>query len=165
MTDIHKLVQLFDTWAGELSPDQFREFVLPSYYQISSGVRERLAQTQTPSVPLILYAKGANYALEELSKPTGWDVLGLDWLIGPNVAKQIVGDRVALQGNVDPSVLYAGRDAIEREVMKVAKAFGVEGRSKGHIFNLGHGITPGVDPDDLRWFLECVHRYTKPSYN
>lgn len=77
------------------------------------------------------------------------------------MARQIVGDRVALQGNVDPNILYAGRDAIEREVIRVAKAFSVNGRSKGHIFNLGHGITPGVDPEDLKWFLECVHRYAR----
>ena len=72
---------------------------------------------------------------------------------------------MALQGNVDPSILYAGRDAIEQEVARVAKAFSVKGRSKGHIFNLGHGITPGVDPEDLRGFLECVHRYTQSNYN
>jgi uroporphyrinogen decarboxylase len=128
-------------------------------------VRERLAQTQTPTVPFILFAKGANYALEELSRSAGWDVLGLDWLINPDVAREMAGERVALQGNVDPSVLYAGRDAIEQEVMRVAKAFSVKGRSKGHIFNLGHGITPGVDPEDFKWFLECVHRYTKPNHN
>lgn len=114
-------------------------------------------------MPLILYAKGANHAIEALSKSSGWDVLGLDWLIEPADARALVGERVALQGNVDSSVLYGGRDAIEKEVKRVSGAFAVDGRSKGHIFNLGHGITPGVDPDDLQWFFECVHKYTKSA--
>lgn len=113
--------------------------------------------------PLLLYSKGANHAIEELSKSSGWDGLGLDWVIDPVIARKQAGDRVALQGNVDPNVLYGGRDAIEKEVKRVAEAFKVDGKSKGHIFNLGHGITPLVNPDDLKWFFECVHKYSKST--
>ncbi len=88
-------------------------------------------------------------------------MLSLDWLVEPFVARSSSGGKVALQGNMDPNVLYGGREAIAREVQRTALGFTVNGRSKGHIFNLGHGITPGVDPEDLRYFFECVHKYTK----
>lgn len=109
---------------------------------------------------MIVFPKGANWALEEISESGGYDVIGLDWVHEPAVAKQRVGNRTALQGNLDPNVLYGGRDAIEREVKRMAEAFKVEGNSVGWIANLGHGITPGVDPDDLKWFFECVHKYS-----
>lgn len=156
-------MQLFDTWAAELSPYHFAEFALPTYVKISQGVRKRLSDANVPAVPLLLYAKGANHAIGELAKSSGWDVLGLDWLIEPANARALVDGRVALQGNVDPSILYGGKDAIEKEVKRVAEQFAVNGRSKGHIFNLGHGITPAVDPEDLKWFFQCVHKYTKSS--
>lgn len=96
---------------------------------------------------------------------TGYDVLGLDWVIDPSEAVAVTGGpdrKVALQGNVDPNILYGGREAIEREVKRMAASFkgAPEKRPKGWIANLGHGITPGVDPEDLKWFLECVHKYS-----
>jgi uroporphyrinogen decarboxylase len=109
---------------------------------------------------MILFAKGANHALGFLSEHAGYDVLGIDWKIAPADARKLVGDRVALQGNLDPDVLYGGKEAIEREVKRMCESFkGSEG-SKGWIANLGHGVTPGVDPDDLRWFFECMHKYS-----
>jgi len=158
-----QLVQLFDTWAAELSPHDFSEFAVPTYQYIASGVRTRLAAANIKGVPLSLFAKGANHAIATLASSSGWDILGLDWLVDPVVARKLANGKVALQGNVDPNVLYGGRDAIEREVKRTAEAFKVEGKSKGHVFNLGHGITPGVDPEDLRWFFECVHKYTKST--
>lgn len=137
----------------------------PTYLYISKGIRTRLAELDIPAVPFLLFAKGANHAIESLSISSGWDGLGLDWHVDPARARQLSGGRVSLQGNLDPGVLYGGRDAIEAEVKRIAEAFKTNtgGKSKGHIFNLGHGITPGVDPEDLRWFFECVHKYTKSS--
>jgi len=107
---------------------------------------------------MTLFAKGANHALRFLSAHAGYDVLGLDWCIDPTEARNVVGEFVALQGNMDPNVLYGGRDAIEAAVKRMSEGF--RGQRSGWIANLGHGITPGVDPEDLRWFFECVHKYS-----
>lgn len=142
-------------------------------------MRDALSRTSTPCVPLILFAKGAlGHSLPEVAK-SGYDVVGLDWQVEPQVARKVVelstpksdgkkatgvnevGHRIALQGNMDPSVLYSGRDAIEREVERMCRARkGGFGGSGAWIANLGHGITPGVDPDDMRFFLKCVHKYS-----
>ncbi|KAF8076046.1 Uroporphyrinogen decarboxylase [Lyophyllum atratum] len=156
-----QLLQVFDSWAGELSPHDFSTFSYPTLVHISTNVRRRLAAENLQSVPMILFAKGANHALGFLAKNAGYDVLGLDWVIDPAEARQIVGDKVALQGNMDPNVLYGGRDAIEAAVKRICEGFR-EGKG-GWIANLGHGITPGVDPEDLRWFFECVHKYSSTS--
>lgn len=110
---------------------------------------------------MTLFAKSANYALELLAEHAGYDVLGLDWCIDPAKARKLVGGKVALQGNLDPNLLYGGKDAIEREVKRMCEGFRVGGKTKAWIANLGHGITPQVDPEDLRWFFECVHKYSK----
>ncbi|KAG5339358.1 Uroporphyrinogen decarboxylase [Termitomyces sp. T112] len=154
-----QLLQVFDSWAGELSPYDFTTFSYPTIAHISTNVRKRLVAENLPSTPLILFAKGANHALGFLAENAGYDVLGLDWLIDPVEAQRIVEDKVALQGNMDPNVLYGGRDAIEATVKRMAEGFR-EGKG-GWIANLGHGITPGVDPEDLRWFFECVHKYSR----
>lgn len=110
-------------------------------------------------MPLILFAKGANYALASLAAEAGYDTLGLDWCIEPSEARKLVGEKIALQGNVDPNVLYGGREAIEREVQRTCASFKGGKPTKAWIANLGHGITPGVDPEDLRFF-ECIHKYS-----
>ena len=109
---------------------------------------------------MTLFAKGANYALELLAAQAGYDVLGIDWCIDPVKARQLVGNKVALQGNMDPNLLYGGKEAIEREVKRMCLGFKVGGKMKGWIANLGHGITPAVDPEDLKWFFECIHKYS-----
>ncbi|PFH52586.1 hypothetical protein AMATHDRAFT_74067 [Amanita thiersii Skay4041] len=159
-----QLLQVFDSWANELSPHDFAVFSLPTLKHISSSVRTRLAEMDC-SVPLTLFAKGANQSLPLLTTDSGYDVLGIDWGIDAAEARRIVAAAakdstkvIALQGNMDPSVLYGGRDAIEVAVKRMSDAFGKQG---GWIANLGHGITPGVDPDDLKWFFECVHKYSK----
>jgi len=157
-----QLVQVFDSWAGELSPHDFATFSLPSLRHISAGVRSRLTTENVSAVPMTLFAKGANQSLATLAD-AGYDVLGLDWCIDAAEARRIVGNRVALQGNLDPNVLYGGREAIEREVKRMAASFKRDGSAKGWIANLGHGITPGVDPEDMRFFLECVHKYSAKS--
>ncbi|KAI0723432.1 uroporphyrinogen decarboxylase [Earliella scabrosa] len=155
-----QLVQVFDSWAGELAPHHFEEFSLPSLQRIASGVRAKLATENIPAVPMTLFPKGANSALASLAEKAGYDVIGIDWCIDPVDARTAVGDKVALQGNMDPMVLYGGREAIEREAKRVCERFKGGKAPKGWICNLGHGITPGVDPEDLRWFFECVHKYS-----
>lgn len=156
-----QLLQVFDSWAGELAPHDFATFSLPSLFHISTTVRARLAALNITVPPLILFAKGAHYPLSKLAHEAGYDVLGLDWCIDPADARAQVGGVVALQGNLDPGVLYGGREAIERETRRMCEAFRVEGKSKGWIGNLGHGITPHVNPEDLRWFLQCMQKYSK----
>ncbi|KAF5393930.1 hypothetical protein D9757_000330 [Collybiopsis confluens] len=157
-----QLLQVFDSWAGELSPHDFSQFSFPTLKHISDGVRRKLEQQNVPQVPMILFAKGANYALGELAETAGYDVLGLDWCIEPVIARDTVKGKVALQGNIDPNVLYGGREAIEKAVKRMCEGFkqGNKGRTGAWIANLGHGITPGVDPEDLKWFFECIRKYT-----
>lgn len=98
-----------------------------------------------------------------LASTNDFDVLAIDWCISPQEALKATGGRVALQGNADPVCLYGGKDGIEAEVKRVCAGFkeGREGKGpKGWISNLGHGITPGVSPEDMRWYLECVHKYS-----
>ncbi|KXN86288.1 Uroporphyrinogen decarboxylase [Leucoagaricus sp. SymC.cos] len=156
-----QLLQVFDSWAGELSPHDFKLFSFPTLQYIAQNVRSRLVAKELPSVPMTCFAKGANHSLGLLAEQGGYDVLGLDWCIDPEEARRIVGDKVALQGNMDPIVLYGGRDAIESAVKRMTREFG-PGKG-GWIANLGHGITPGVNPEDLKWFLECVHKYSMRS--
>ncbi|TDL29090.1 uroporphyrinogen decarboxylase [Rickenella mellea] len=160
-----QLLQVFDSWAGELSPHDFETFSLPSLVYISSRVKEILASENVPIVPMTLFPKGASYALASLASTSGYDVLGLDWIIEPSEARRAVGGKVSLQGNLDPGVLYGGRDAIEREVRHMCASFRGDNNVplRGWIANLGHGITPGVDPEDLRWFFECVRKYSSKS--
>jgi uroporphyrinogen decarboxylase len=152
---------VFDSWAGELSPHDFAEFALPPLQHIVSSVRARLVENHLPAVPLILFAKGANASVSlAAAAAAGYDVLGLDWCVAPEDVRA-VAPNTALQGNLDPTRLYGGREAIENGVRQMCATFSVGGSpAKGWIANLGHGITPGVDPDALEWFFECVHKYS-----
>ncbi|KAJ6579094.1 Uroporphyrinogen decarboxylase [Mycena vulgaris] len=154
-----QLLQVFDSVAGELSPYDFALFALPPLVHISAGVRARLAAEGLPPTPMTLFAKGANHALPDLAT-AGYDTLGLDWRVDPAEARHAVKGTVALQGNMDPHLLYGGRAAIESAVERMCTGFAVEGGPQAWIANLGHGITPGVDPEDVRWFFECVHKYS-----
>lgn len=162
------MVQVFDSWAGELSPHDFTTFSLPVLTHISTHVRSKLGGLGIPAVPMILFAKGANTSLTAQAQHAGYDVLGLDWVIEPLEARRIVDASstrtIALQGNADPGILYGGKDAIEREVKHMCESFqGNSGTCKAWIANLGHGITPGVDPEDMGWFLKCIHRYSSKA--
>lgn len=131
-----QLVQVFDSWAGELSPASFKSFALPYLRHISENLPKRLKQLDLEPVPMTVFAKGAWYALDELCE-SGYNVVGLDWLHDPAEAYQIARGRVTLQGNADPGVLYGGREAITAVVENMVKGFG--GGKKGWIANLGHG--------------------------
>ena len=143
-------LMVFDTWGGLLPPDLFREFSLRYMAQIAQMIK---SDNVARGVPLVLFSKGANSHLEALAD-TGCAALGLDWTISLAEARARVGARVALQGNVDPGVLLASPNAIRAEVKKALDSFGPH---PGHVFNLGHGITPDVNPDNLAVLVNAVH--------
>jgi uroporphyrinogen decarboxylase len=150
-------VQIFDTWGGALSSPAYKEFSLHYMAQIVSGLKR---ESEGRKVPVILFSKGCNTQLEALAD-TGCDALGVDWTITLDEARRRVGDRVALQGNLDPSILLAGKNVIRREVGNTLESFG---QGDGHVFNLGHGITPDVDPEHLSALIGAV-REMSPGYH
>ena len=154
-------MQVFDSWAGELAPHDFQVFSLPYLRQISARLPVRLAELGLEPVPMTVFAKGAWYALDDLCD-SGYDVVGLDWTFDPAEAVKIARGRVTLQGNLDPNTLYGGREAITKGVERMIRGFaGAKGR---YICNLGHGITPGVNTDDLKFFFEEVTRVGTEVY-
>ena len=150
-------VQVFDSWGGALGFEAFQEFSLRYMAQIVDGLKR---EHDGRRVPVILFSKGCNTQLEALAD-TGADALGVDWTISLAEARARVGDRVALQGNLDPSILLAGPTAIEREADRVLESFG---HGTGHVFNLGHGITPEVPPEHLGALIARVHERS-PHYH
>ncbi|BFZ53413.1 Uroporphyrinogen decarboxylase in heme biosynthesis [Savitreella phatthalungensis] len=151
-----ELLQVFDSWAGELAPADFDEFALPYLRQIAEGVDRALDGLGIERVPKTVFAKGAWFALDKLCD-IGYQVVGLDWTHDPAEAVRIAAGRVTLQGNMNPCWLIAGKDVIDQQVKRMVQGFG--GGKKGYIANLGHGIFPEVDPDDLKTFFECIHKY------
>jgi len=142
-------VQIFDTWGGALSAEAYREFSLRYMEKIVSGLTR---ENEGRRVPAILFSKGCNTQLEALAD-SGCDALGVDWTITLQEARERVGDRVALQGNMDPSILLADPAVIRREAGHTLTSFGP---GDGHVFNLGHGITPDVNPDHLLALISAV---------
>jgi uroporphyrinogen decarboxylase len=142
-------VQVFDSWAGSLSPGDYEQFILPHMRRIF----ERL---QTAGVPSINFAIG-NPELLPLIAEAGGDVIGVDWRIPLDRAWQIVGEDRGVQGNLDPAVLLAGREPALRHTREILER--VKGRP-GHIFNCGHGLLPTTDPDVIRAVTDFVHEYT-----
>lgn len=136
------MLQVFDSWGGELSPTTFTDFSLPYLGQIPTRVRAALEGEGLKPVPMIVFAKGAHFALPELGV-TGYDVIGLDWSMKPADARKLLqGAGKALQGNLDPCVLYGDPATIREEARKMFEAFFATGCT-GYIANLGHGIYPG----------------------
>jgi uroporphyrinogen decarboxylase len=142
-------VQIFDTWGGILTTRDYREFSL-NYMQRIVGQLAR--ESEGRPVPVILYTKGGMGWLEAIAD-TGCDVVGLDWSIDIDVAKARIGHKVALQGNMDPTMLYARPERIREEVKDILARFG---HGSGHVFNLGHGITPDVPPEHAIEFFKAV---------
>ncbi len=143
-------VQIFDTWGGVLSGPMYQEFSLKYMQQIVSGL---IREHEGRRVPVILFTKNGGQWLEVMAE-TGADALGLDWTTNIDDARRRVGDRVALQGNMDPSVLYAPAERIRAEVADILQRFGT---GNGHVFNLGHGIHQFVDPESAKVFVDAVH--------
>lgn len=138
-----QIIQVFDSWAAELSPSAFKEMALPELQYISSNLPVRLRKMDVDLVPMVVFAKGAWYALRELCN-SGYQVVGLDWLQdsgeAAKVAKAVPEGRVCLQGNMDPGVLYGGKAAITKGVEEMVGGFWGDGERRGWIANLGHGI-------------------------
>lgn len=132
-----QMLQVFDSWASELSPKSFKEFALPYLRYISTNLPKKLKELGQDVVPMTVFAKGAWYALDELCD-SGYNVVGLDWLQDPADAVNIARGRVTLQGNADPGVLYGTREAITATVEDMVKGFG--GGKQRWIANLGHGM-------------------------
>ena len=143
-------VQIFDTWGGVLSDAAYQEFSLAYMARIVEGLQRH---ADGRAVPVILFTKGGGQWLESIAA-TGCDAAGLDWSTSIADARRRVGDRVALQGNMDPAVLRASPACIRAEVARILAGFGA---GTGHVFNLGHGITPDIDPDNVKVFIDAVH--------
>ncbi len=143
-------LMVFDTWGGLLAPEAFRNFSLRYLAEVVALLKsDRVAR----NLPVILFSKGANGHLEALAD-TGCAALGLDWTIDIDEARRRVGARVALQGNLDPAVLAASPEAIRAEARRILDGFGAH---PGHVFNLGHGITPDIDPERVAVLVDAVH--------
>jgi len=145
-----QVVQIFDSWGGALSDVAFKEFSLAYLKQIAGGL---IRENEGRRVPLIVFTKGGGLWLESLAE-TGADALGLDWTCDIGSARARVGHQVALQGNMDPAVLYAKPSVIRAEVARILASYG---EGAGHVFNLGHGITPDINPEHVAAFFEAVH--------
>jgi uroporphyrinogen decarboxylase len=150
-------VMIFDTWGGALTPAGYLEFSLRYMEQV---VQALVREHEERRVPVILFTKGGAGWLEAQAR-TGSDALGLDWTVDIGEARRRVGDLVALQGNLDPAALYASPAKIRDEVDRILQSYGA---GNGHIFNLGHGITPGVDPEHVAALVEAVHELS-PRYH
>jgi uroporphyrinogen decarboxylase len=143
-------VQIFDTWGAALEPDEFRRFSLASMQKIVDGLtREKDGR----KIPVILFTKGAGPLLKDLAD-TGCDALGVDWTTDLAQAREYVQDKVALQGNLDPATLRESPEVIREGVARTLASYG---DGPGHVFNLGHGITPDIDPDYLGVLVVAVH--------
>jgi uroporphyrinogen decarboxylase len=150
-------VMIFDTWGGTLAPPDYRDFSLNYMQQIVQGLTR---ENDGRQVPVVLFTKGGGQWLE-LMADTGCDALGLDWTTDIGEARARVGDRVALQGNMDPCTLYASPQVIRNSVGEILAAYG---KGSGHVFNLGHGIHPGINPEHAGAMIDAVHELS-PQYH
>ncbi|MDJ0907569.1 MAG: uroporphyrinogen decarboxylase [Woeseiaceae bacterium] len=150
-------VQIFDTWGAALERDDYRRFSLQPMQQIVDGLtREKDGR----KIPVILFTKGAGPMLEDMVE-TGCDALGVDWTTSLAEARKYTDDKVALQGNLDPATLREDAETIRKGVADTLASYG---KGPGHVFNLGHGITPDIDPDNVSVLVDAVHEMS-PQYH
>lgn len=147
-------LMIFDTWGGTLSTAAFREFSLAYLQRVVAGIRRRRG---ADAVPNIVFTKGGASWLEDIAA-IGCDAVGLDWTVDIGAARKRIGDRVALQGNLDPAVLFAGPDVIRARVRDVLDAYGPH---NGHVFNLGHGVSQFTAPEHVGVLVEAVHELSR----
>jgi uroporphyrinogen decarboxylase len=145
-------VMLFDTWGGVLTPLQYQEFSLRYMEQVIAALTR---EAEGRRVPNIVFTKGGGAWLDKIAD-IGCDALGVDWTTDLATARRSVGGRVALQGNLDPSALFASAATLRSETVRVLESYGA---GPGHVFNLGHGITPDVDPDRVAVLVDTVRGY------
>ena len=151
------VVMIFDSWGGILSHAAYLEFSLEYMQRI---VRDIRTAGQGSAVPIILFTKGGGLWIEDIAG-SGCDAVGLDWTMDIEAARRKAGDKVALQGNLDTAVLYSSPATIRRQVAEVLAGFG---EADGHVFNLGHGIHPDIDPDKVAVLVDAVHELSRPYH-
>jgi uroporphyrinogen decarboxylase len=145
-------VMIFDTWGGVLSRDNYLDFSLKYMQKIVKQLKEL-----HPNIPITLFSKNGGKHLESIAD-SGCDGVGIDWTVELSDVQQQIGDKVCIQGNLDPAILAASPEVIEREVKKVLEQFKGD---TGHIFNLGHGITPEIEPEKMSVLVEVVHNFKR----
>ena len=143
-------VMIFDSWGGALTTPHYKAFSLAYMQQI---VDQLIREKEGQKIPVILFTKGGGMWLQDTAN-TGCDAVGLDWSVDINLARQQIGDNVALQGNMDPAIMATNPDVIRHEVSRILAEFG---HGNGHVFNLGHGITPNITPDNVAALVDAVH--------
>lgn len=147
-------VQIFDTWGGILSKSDYDEFSLQYITKIISQLKKN-------NEPVIVFSKGVHHSFDKLSN-SGADVIGLDWTIDIGEVRNKIGNKVSLQGNLDPTILYANENKIKDETIKVLGSYG---EGSGHIFNLGHGILPDVDPEKAKALVRFVKEESRSFHH
>jgi len=148
------VVMVFDSWGGVLSAECYREFSLQYMQRIVAGIKPG---PNGNKVPVILFTKGGGLWVEQIAQ-AGSDAIGIDWTADIGKVRQQVGSKVAIQGNLDTAVLYSNPEVIRREVGKILDAYG---HGSGHVFNLGHGIHPGIDPENVAALVAAVHELSE----
>ncbi|WAR23532.1 DCUP-like protein [Mya arenaria] len=151
-----QILQVFESCAGELGPDHFAEFSLPYLKDIAYRTKEKLCETGFEPVPMVVFAKDAHFAIDDLSN-SGYDVVSLDWTINPTHARRIAGKHVTLQGNLNPCLLYAKEGELKSAVKTMLQRFGTQ----RYIANLGHGVHKDVNPDNVETFVNAVHMFSE----
>lgn len=143
-------VMVFDSWGGALTTPHYKAFSLAYMQQI---VDQLIREKDGQQIPVILFTKGGGLWLQDITE-TGCDAVGLDWSVDIHQARQQIGDKVALQGNMDPAIMATNPDVIRAEAARILDEFG---HGDGHVFNLGHGITPNITPDNVAALVDAVH--------
>ncbi|RNA01074.1 uroporphyrinogen decarboxylase [Brachionus plicatilis] len=151
-----QLLQVFESHAGCLDHTLFVKFALPYIRVISKRVRDKLKERKVSCVPMIIFAKDGHYVLEELSQ-SHYEVVGIDWTIKPTQARRICGETMTLQGNLDPCALYANKEDLTKMAKDMLQKFG----HKNYIANLGHGIYPDMDPENVKHLVDQVHKISQ----
>ena len=152
-----QVIMIFDTWGGVLTTPAYKAFSLIYMKQILDELER---EHEGNKIPIIMFTKGAGLWVEDIAD-TGCDAVGLDWTQDIGLAREKIGDRVALQGNMDPAILKTNPEAIRKEVESILYSYG---QGSGHVFNLGHGITPDIDPENAGIFINAVHELSKPYH-
>ncbi len=150
-------VMIFDSWGGALADGAYQEFSLKYMQQVVSQLQR---EKDGVRIPAIVFTKGGGIWLDEMAD-IGADALGLDWTVNLGRARALVGDRVALQGNLDPAILFAEQDQIRAEVERSLTAYGAPSSGSGHVFNLGHGISQFTPPESVSAMVEAVHSFSR----
>jgi len=154
-------LMVFDTWGGILSTKQYAEFSLAYMQQIVTALKN---DPETQSIPVVLFTKGGGQWLEMIAD-TGCDGVGLDFTVDIADAKQRIGDRVALQGNMDPVVMNTNSEVVVEQAKKVLDSYGRHSLGQGHVFNLGHGIQPHADPEHMAILVETVRKHSQQYHS